>query len=99
MNTTTEKKKFVTRDVMVIAAMMVLTFAVYGAVGTLTLPFPFFYLYLAAGIQEFFCATFYLVVANRLNKHGILLICPDKCVTKQFKKLTHSNIIRFFIKM
>ena len=74
MNTTTEKKKFVTRDVMVIAAMMVLTFAVYGAVGTLTLPFPFFYLYLAAGIQEFFCATFYLVVANRLNKHGILLI-------------------------
>ena len=74
MNITTEKKKFVTRDVMVIAAMMVLTFAVYGAVGTLTLPFPFFYLYLAAGIQEFFCATFYLVVANRLNKHGILLI-------------------------
>ena len=38
MNTTTEKKRFTTRDVMVIAAMMVLTFAVYGAVGTLTLP-------------------------------------------------------------
>ena len=68
MNTTTEKKRFTTRDVMVIAAMMVLTFAVYGAVGTLTLPFPFLYLYCAAGIQEFFCATFYLVVANRLNK-------------------------------
>ena len=45
MNTTTEKKRFTTRDVMVIAAMMVLTFAVYGAVGTLTLPFPFLYLY------------------------------------------------------
>lgn len=29
MNTTTEKKRFTTRDVMVIAAMMVLTFAVY----------------------------------------------------------------------
>ena len=41
MNTTTEKKRFTTRDVMVIAAMMVLTFAVYGAVGALTLPFPF----------------------------------------------------------
>ena len=71
MNTTTEKKRFTTRDVMVIAAMMVLTFAVYGAVGALTLPFPFLYLYCSAGIQEFFCATFYLVVANRLNKHGI----------------------------
>lgn len=54
MNTTTEKKRFTTRDVMVIAAMMVLTFAVYGAVGALTLPFPFLYLYCAAGIQEFF---------------------------------------------
>lgn len=74
MNTTTEKKRFTTRDVMVIAAMMVLTFAVYGAVGTLTLPFPFLYLYCSAGIQEFFCATFYLVVANRLNKHGILMV-------------------------
>ena len=74
MNTTTEKKRFTTRDVMVIAAMMVLTFAVYGAVGALTLPFPFLYLYCAAGIQEFFCATFYLVVANRLNKHGILMV-------------------------
>lgn len=51
MNTTTEKKRFTTRDVMVIAAMMVLTFAVYGAVGALTLPFPFLYLYCAAGIQ------------------------------------------------
>ena len=54
MNTTTEKKRFTTRDVMVIAAMMVLTFAVYGAVGALTLPFPFLYLYCSAGIQEFF---------------------------------------------
>lgn len=35
MNTTTEKKRFTTRDVMVIAAMMVLTFAVYGAVALL----------------------------------------------------------------
>ena len=74
MNTTTKKKRFTTRDVMVIAAMMVLTFAVYGAVGALTLPFPFLYLYCSAGIQEFFCATFYLVVANRLNKHGILMV-------------------------
>ena len=68
------KKRITTRDIMTIAAMMVLTFVVYSIVGTLTLPFAFAYLYLAAGLQEFFCATFYLVVANRLNKHGILLV-------------------------
>ena len=78
MNTTTEKKRFTTRDVMVIAAMMVLTFAVYGAVGALTLPFPFLYLYCSAGIQEFFCATFYLVVANRLNLQ-IVIEVYDSC--------------------
>lgn len=32
------------------------------------------YLYLCAGIQMFLCATFYLVVANRLNKHGVFLV-------------------------
>lgn len=68
------KKKITVRDIMTIAAMMVLTLVVYSLVGSLTLPFPFVYLYLAAGIQEFFCATFYLVVANRLNKHGLFLV-------------------------
>ena len=38
------------------------------------MPFPFVYLYLCAGIQMFLCATFYLVVANRLNKPGVFLV-------------------------
>ena len=42
MNTTTEKKRFTTRDVMVIAAMMVLTFAVYGSYGGLCCICPSF---------------------------------------------------------
>ena len=61
------KKSIATRDVMTVAAMMVLTFLVCMVTGPLTMPFPFVYLYLCAGIQMFLCATFYLVVANRLN--------------------------------
>ena len=68
------KKKITVRDVMTIAAMMVLTIVVSGVTGPLTLPFPFLYLYVCAGLQMFLCATFYLVVANRLNKHGIFLV-------------------------
>ena len=59
---------------MTIAAMMVLTLIVSGVTGPLTLPVPFLYLYVCAGLQMFLCATFYLVVANRLNKHGIFLV-------------------------
>ncbi len=68
------KKSIATRDVMTVAAMMVLTFLVCMVTGPLTMPFPFVYLYLCAGIQMFLCATFYLVVANRLNKHGVFLV-------------------------
>lgn len=69
-----KKKKITTRDVMTIAAMMVLTLIVSGVTGPLTLPVPFLYLYVCAGLQMFLCATFYLVAANRLNKHGIYLV-------------------------
>ena len=68
------KKSIATRDVMTVAAMMVLTFLVCMVTGPLTMPIPFVYLYLCAGIQMFLCATFYLVVANRLNKHGVFLV-------------------------
>jgi energy-coupling factor transport system substrate-specific component len=68
------KKRITIRDVMTIAAMMVLTVAVSFIIGPLTIPFPFVYLYVCAGIQMFLSATFYLVVANRLNKHGIFFI-------------------------
>jgi energy-coupling factor transport system substrate-specific component len=67
------KKGITIRDVMTIAAMMALVLAVSFVIGPLTLSFPFVYLYVCAGIQMFLSATFYLVVANRLNKHGIFL--------------------------
>ena len=72
--TESAKKKITIRDIMTIAAMMVLTLIVSGVTGPLTLPVPFLYLYVCAGLQMFLCATFYLVVANRLNKHGIFLV-------------------------
>ena len=41
-------------------------------IGMVTLPFPAVYLYGSAGIDAFIGATFYLVAANRINKHGLL---------------------------
>ena len=73
-STENTKKKITIRDIMTIAAMKVLTLIVSGITGPLTLPVPFLYLYVCAGLQMFLCATFYLVVANRLNKHGIFLV-------------------------
>ena len=41
-------------------------------IGMVTLPFPVVYLYGSAGIDAFIGAIFYLVAANRVNKHGLL---------------------------
>ena len=68
----TVKKKIGVRDVMTIAAMMVINFAIAMVIGMVTLPFPVVYLYGSAGIDAFVGATFYLVAANRINKHGLL---------------------------
>ena len=68
----TVKKKFVIRDIMTIAAMMVINFAIAMIIGMVTLPFPVVYLYGSAGIDAFIGAIFYLVAANRVNKHGLL---------------------------
>ena len=66
------KKKFGIRDIMTIAAMMVINFAIAMIIGMVTLPFPVVYLYGSAGIDAFIGAIFYLVAANRVNKHGLL---------------------------
>lgn len=66
------KKKIGVRDIMTIAAMMVINFAIAMVIGMVTLPFPAVYLYGSAGIDAFIGATFYLVAANRINKHGLL---------------------------
>ena len=68
----TVKKKFGIRDIMTIAAMMVINFAIAMVISMVTLPFPAVYLYGSAGIDAFIGATFYLVAANRINKHGLL---------------------------
>lgn len=61
------------RDVMMIAAMLVLTMVVNSLVGLVMSPVPVLYLYVAAAVEMFISATFYLVAANRVNKHGLLL--------------------------
>ena len=68
----TVKKKFGIRDIMTIAAMMVINFAIAMIIGMVTLPFPVVYLYGSAGIDAFIGAIFYLVAANRVNKHGLM---------------------------
>jgi len=68
------KAKFGIRDIMTAAAMIVLCVAVNMIIGTITLPVPILYLYFSAGMEGFLGAVFYLVVANRINKHGLLLI-------------------------
>ena len=70
--TQSEKKKLGVRDIMTIAAMMVLCFIIMMVMSSLTLPFPYIYLYGAAGIDGFICAVFFLVAAYRVNKHGLL---------------------------
>ena len=72
MEKTTERQKFGIRDIMTIAAMMVITYLVAMVIGSVTLPFPVVYLYGSAGIDAFIGAIFYLVAANRVNKHGLL---------------------------
>lgn len=66
------KKKFGIRDIMTMAAMMVICFIIMMVMSSLTLPFPLVYLYGAAGIDGFICATFFLVTSYRVNKHGLL---------------------------
>ena len=48
----TVKKKFGIRDIMTIAAMMVINFAIAMVIGMVTLPFPVVYLYGSAGLMH-----------------------------------------------
>ena len=58
------KKSIATRDVMTVAAMMVLTFLVCMVTGPLTMPFPFVYLYLCSRFQAT-CSCFPTSPASR----------------------------------
>ncbi len=62
------------KDIMTAAAMLVLSMGCNSIIAMIALPLPIVYLYLAAPIEMFVGATFYLVAANRINKHGLLFV-------------------------
>ncbi len=68
------KKKLSIKDVVTVAIMLALFLAFSLATGAATVTMPIVYLYVAAGIEMFIGAIFYLVAANRINKHGLLFI-------------------------
>lgn len=62
------------KDIITIAVMLVLFFALSMVVGMGTVTLPVVYIYGTAGIEMFIGAIFYLVCANRINKHGLIFI-------------------------
>ena len=74
MEKTTERQKFGIRDIMTIAAMMVITFLVAMIIGSFTLPFPAVYLYGSAGIDAFICVGRSLWPDSR--RHGLYVPNP-----------------------
>lgn len=68
------REKMTVKDFVTAAVMMALFYALAFVVGAGTVAVPVLYLYGAAGIEMFFGAIFYLVAANRVNKHGLLFI-------------------------
>ncbi len=80
METNSEKKekklkeKLTVKDIVTAAIMIALFFVVSILVGMSTVTMPIVYLYVAAGIEMFIGAIFYLVAANRVNKHGLFFI-------------------------
>lgn len=71
MNNTT---KLSIKDIVTVAVMMVLFFIVSIVIGMATVTVPVLYLYGTAGIEMFIGAIFYLICANRINKHGLIFI-------------------------
>ncbi|HEM4429062.1 TPA: MptD family putative ECF transporter S component [Streptococcus suis] len=68
------EKRLTVRDIVTVAIMIALFFAISIVVGMGTVTMPILYLYGTAGIEMFIGAIFYLVAANRVNKHGLLFI-------------------------
>ena len=69
-----QEKKLTVRDIVTVAIMIALFFAISIVIGMGTVTMPILYLYGTAGIEMFIGAIFYLVAANRVNKHGLLFI-------------------------
>lgn len=69
-----KKEKMTVKDIVTVAIMMALFYAIAFTIGMGTVAVPILYLYGTAGIEMFLGAIFYLVAANRVNKHGLLFI-------------------------
>ena len=67
-------KKMTTKDVVTVAIMIALFYAISIVIGMSMVAVPVVYIYGTAGIEMFIGAIFYMVAANRLNKHGLLFI-------------------------
>ena len=61
------------KDIMVLAAMIALSYVASSLTG-LTLSVPVLYLYVSAGLSMMISAIFFMVAANKINRHGILLV-------------------------
>lgn len=68
------KRSMSVKDIVTAAVMMALFYAIAFTIGMGTVAVPIIYLYGTAGIEMFLGAIFYLVAANRINKHGLLFI-------------------------
>ncbi|BET22022.1 TPA: MptD family putative ECF transporter S component [Streptococcus agalactiae] len=68
------KEKMTVKDIVTVAVMMALFYAIAFVIGMGTVAVPILYLYGTAGIEMFLGSIFYLVAANRVNKHGLLFV-------------------------
>ncbi len=71
---TTKKSGNIIRDIMVLAAMIALSYIASSVLGMFVLSISVLYLYVSAGLSMMVNAIFFMVAANRINRHGILLI-------------------------
>ncbi len=68
------KNKLKVKDIVTVAIMLALFLTISALIGMSTVAFPIVYLYVSPGLEMFIGAIFYLVAANRINKHGLLFI-------------------------
>ena len=68
------REKMTVKDIVTVAVMMALFYAIAFVIGMGTVAVPILYLYGTAGVEMFLGSIFYLVAANRVNKHGLLFV-------------------------
>ena len=74
METTKKTNNNIIKDIMIFAAMFAIAWIISSVLGTVVLSIPAVYLYGSAGLVGLINAIFFLIVANKINRHGILFI-------------------------